>query len=660
MRYVRKIGLLARFSVLSLVLIAALGVGLAYILRSQIRANALGNAQGSAQRIAELGIRPQLEPRDLKRGLSAKRARKLRRAVGPTIRSGELRDLRIWNRDARVIWARDRALIGKKLEADEGLRSALRGRAKSHAEGEEEGEHGSAGGGGGLLEVYVPLRFSTARPPAGAFEIYLPYAPVAASIRDDTRNLYLALLGGLVLLYLGLFRIVASASRRLRRQADENRHQALHDALTELPNRMLFNDRVGKAVRVARRDRSGGAVLLMDLDRFKEINDTLGHQKGDALLREVGNRLHETMRESDTVARLGGDEFAVLLPSVSDAAAAGEAAERIFACLEQDFVIDEIPVDLDASIGIALYPLHGDEVNTLLQRADVAMYEAKRSHGGHEIYSPEKDPYSPVRLAMVGELRRALRNKELLLHYQPKIDVASNEVHGVEALVRWQHPEHGLLPPSEFIPMAEHTGLIRPLTEYVLSAALGQCRQWQEAGLDLTVSVNLSTRSLLDPNLPDIVTRLLASRAVPPSLLELEITESTIMMDPDHAIDVLRRLDAMGVALSIDDFGTGHSSLAYLRQLPVKELKIDRTFVANMTSNPGDAFIVRSAIDLSHHLGLRVVAEGVEDQDTLVALADLECNLAQGYQISRPVAAEELEQWLGGRVVPAVSAHRVA
>ena len=589
----RKLGLLGHFSVVSLVLIAVLGVALAQLLRSQIDNRALRNAEQSAEQVARIGIQPQLSPEDLERGLAPQRLRDLDAAVREDLSTGNLAGLRVWNRDGRVVYADEGTLVGQQLQPSEGLRTALNGTTSSHKEAAEEAEEETAEDGeaatfkGELLEVYVPLTFPGDARPAGAFELYLPYAPVAATISDDTRSLYLVLLGGLLLLYLGLFRVVQGASKRLRRHAAENKHQALHDALTGLPNRTLFHDRIEQALRRSRRERVLGAALLIDLDRFKEVNDTLGHQKGDLLLKDIGARLRASLRDSDTIARLGGDEFGVLLPSLDSAAGAVSAAEKIRAALEADFYIDGLPVHVDASVGIALYPQHGDDVDTLLQHADVAMYEAKRTHSGHEIYSVEHDPYNPVRLAMVGQLRKGLAESEVLLHYQPKIDLETGKVVGAEALVRWQHPDRGLILPAEFVPMAERTGLIKPLSRYVLDRALAQCHEWREAGLDLRISVNLSARNLLDPTLPEDVTKLLTKWSIPVELLELEITESTIMIDPKRAMEVLARLHAMGIGLSIDDFGTGYSSLVYLKELPVNELKIDRAFVARMASNGG-------------------------------------------------------------------------
>jgi diguanylate cyclase len=442
----------------------------------------------------------------------------------------------------------------------------------------------------------------------------------------------LGLLAGCWLLLLGY-------QRRIK-------HQALSDALTGLPNRTLLHDRTGQAIRQADRELSPTALVLIDLDRFKEVNDTLGHHYGDQLLVQVGQRLQAALRQVDTVARLGGDEFAVLLPRIASAEGAVAVARKLQAALEEPFPLDGLTVDVEASIGVALYPEHGNDPEELLQRADIAMYTAKETHTGFVLFDPKQDQHSPKRLALLGELRRALEQRQLLLHYQPKVDAHTGRVLGVEALVRWQHPDHGLVPPGEFIPLAERTGLITPLTHYVLDEALRQCRQWHDAGHELTVAVNVSARRLLDLQFPDEVADLLAHHQVPTRLLVVELTESTIMADPVHALEVLSRLNAMGVQLSIDDFGTGYSSMAYLKSLPVHELKVDRSFVSQMISNSNDAVIVHSTVDLGRNLGLRVVAEGVEDALTLQQLDLLGCHAVQGYHISRPVAADELLSWL--------------
>jgi diguanylate cyclase (GGDEF)-like protein len=387
-------------------------------------------------------------------------------------------------------------------------------------------------------------------------------------------------------------------------------------------------------------------VAIIDLDRFKEVNDTLGHQAGDRLLIEAGRRLRRTLGASDTIARLGGDEFALILPRVRDGRDAAAVAARIAEALGDPVSLDGVLIQLDASVGIALHPDHGDDPGTLLRHADVAMYEAKRDQAGHLLYSTAYDPYSPDRLGLVAELRRALDDRALVLHYQPKVSVDGGVLHGVEALVRWPHATRGLIAPGEFIPLAEHTGLIRPLTVHVLELALAQCRRWLDDGLAIPIAVNISARSLLDEAFPDELAAQLHAAGVPPELLELEVTESSMLESPERARVLLDRLSAMGVAIAVDDFGTGYSSMAQLKALPVRRLKIDRGFIAAMGEDDRDAFIVRSAIQLGHDLGMAIVAEGVEDERTLQALHGLGCDAAQGFYIQRPVAPEQLADWL--------------
>jgi diguanylate cyclase len=450
-------------------------------------------------------------------------------------------------------------------------------------------------------------------------------------------------------------------SQAVQRKAFEAlQHQALHDGLTGLPNRTLLRDRTGQAIRLADRELVPAALLLIDLDRFKEVNDTLGHHYGDQLLVQVGERLRAPLRKVDTVARLGGDEFAVLLPKIANPQGAVEVARKLQAALEEPFTLEGLALDVEASIGVALYPDHASDPEELLQRADIAMFAAKETHAEFVVFDPKLDQHSPRRLALLGELRRAIEDEQLLLHYQPKVDARSGQVLGVEALVRWQHPEHGLVPPGEFIPLAERTGLIGPLTHYVLERALRQCRQWLQQDHELSVAVNVSARRLLDLSFPDEVSGLLTTWEVPAGLLVVEITESTIMADPAHALQILGRLHEMGVQLSIDDFGTGYTSMAYLKALPVHELKVDRSFVSQMTSSSSDAVIVRSTVELGRNLGLRVVAEGVEDSLTLQSLEALGCDAVQGFHVSRPVPAEDLIHWVEQQRVigPSSQVHR--
>ena len=422
-------------------------------------------------------------------------------------------------------------------------------------------------------------------------------------------------------------------------------HQALQDSLTGLPNRDLFRERVAAALDETRSGSEGLIVMIFDLDRFKEINDTLGHQSGDQVLRLLAQRLRTVMRDTDTVARLGGDEFGVLAPGTADSDTALQLAARVQRAMERPFVVSGLTLEVEASIGIAVSPEHGDDVETLLRHADVAMYLSKETHHP-ELYDRDHDHYSPDRLALVGELRRAIDEKQLVVYYQPRVELATGAARCVEALVRWDHPERGLLGPGEFLPLAQHTGVVRLITRYVLDAAIRQCRAWRDLGLDVSVGVNLFSRDLLDGGLPDEVGRLLAANVLEPRRLELEITEDTILADPARTAVILEQLGARGIALAIDDFGTGYSSLSYLKRLPVDVLKIDRSFVSRMEVDEDDAIIVRSTIELGHNLGLIVVAEGVENQETLVRLAELGCDTAQGYHLSRPIPAEKMTEWL--------------
>jgi diguanylate cyclase (GGDEF)-like protein/PAS domain S-box-containing protein len=437
------------------------------------------------------------------------------------------------------------------------------------------------------------------------------------------------------------------AERELRRLSDLNRHQALHDDLTGLPNRAYFGQKVERAIRAAEVDGTQLAVLLMDLDRFKEINDTLGHRYGDLLLMELARRLQSVIRSGDIVARLGGDEFGLLVCGLGDAHADLEhALEGILAALDQLFPVDGLPLHVEASIGIARYPEHGNDVDALLKRADVAMYVAKETGATHTVYAAALDHHDTASLTLLSELPRALRNRELVLRYQPKLDVRTGELAGIEALTSWQHPTRGLITPGEFVQAAEKTGLIQPFTRYVLDEALSQVRRWEREGLRLDVAVNLSMRNLHDTALPGDIERLLERCELSGERLTVEITESAIVSDPGRTTDVISQLRSLGVGVAIDDFGTGYTSLGYLARLAITQLKIDRSFVLSMDRDADDASIVRSIITLGHDLNLEVVAEGVETKAIYDQLARLGCDTIQGYWLSYPLAPDELAEWV--------------
>jgi diguanylate cyclase (GGDEF)-like protein len=464
----------------------------------------------------------------------------------------------------------------------------------------------------------------------------------SAAERDAARTL--AGLAALALANARLHEETLTSLRRVEEQATASRHLARHDPLTGLPNRREFTERVQEAVEVP--GCGPCAVLMVDLDRFKEINDTLGHDTGDAMLRVIAQRLASRLRPGDLVARLGGDEFGLLLPGVVEVEVARSRAREVGRALSEAVTLNGVTLDVEASVGVALSPLHGEDATALLQRADVAMYAAKGARSGEEIYSTQHERFSAGHLVLVGQLRAALEREELILHYQPKVRMADDALAGVEALVRWQHPERGLLSPGDFIPLAEHTALIRPLTRYVLERSLRQRRRWLELGLDVPIAVNLAVRQLHDLAFPGEVAGLLEEWGLGGTGIEFEITESTLMFNPTRALAVLRDLRALGVRIAIDDFGTGYSSLDYLKRVPADVLKVDRSFVLGMGTSRPDEMIVRSTIELAHNLGLEVVAEGIETEAAWRTLRDLGCDLGQGYHLGRPAPAHELTAWI--------------
>ncbi len=630
----RRTSLLVRFGLASGFLVLALGLVLASVLASTVQERALMQSERTAISVARLAVQPLLTRSDFESGaVGAARQGRLASALRTVTADSTVEEVRIFSRDGSLLFSDLDGPVEGASHTLPALESALDGEVTAIPRSD------------GLAEVYVPVQMTGAdgEPEVlGAYQIYLPYGPVEAQVSDDVQRLVTWLVIGLAVLWLGLFQLMASASRRLREHARENERLAQHDALTGLPNRTLFVKRARDVVVGAERTGSAAAVLLADLDRFREVNDTLGHHIGDRLIAAVGSRLRDQLREMDTVARLGGDEFAVLLPRLSGADDALIVADRLISSLRSPFFVDGIVLEVDVSVGVALFPDHGRDVARLLQCADVAMYAAKSEHLGVAVYDADLDVNTPSRLALYGELRRAIEEDQLTLHYQPKVELVSGRVTGVEALVRWDHPERGLLQPDEFITVAEQTGLIRPMTMRLLATALRDCRKWRSAGQQLTVAVNLSVRSLLDDELTTEIAELLSSLRLPASALELEITETTAMVDPARAMLVLNQLRRLGVGLALDDYGTGHSSLAYLDELPVDTLKIDQSFVHAMDGSTHDTTIVRSTIDLARNLGLRVVAEGVDTEAALRQLAQLGCDAAQGFWLAGPVPAADV------------------
>ncbi len=574
-------------------------------------------------------------------------------AVRSGLDDGVLARLKVMDVDGTLVYTDDGRRLGKRLSGA-ALRTALGDEVTSEF-AHIDAAHQQEDGLGRLLEVFVPLHSADGGAVVGVAELYLPYDKVQQGVADDVRRLVVVLLLGLGLLWLVLFRLVDRASRRLLRESARNEHQALHDALTGLPNRTLLFDRTERALAAARRARHDTTVLLLDLDRFKEVNDTLGHHNGDRLLCQIAERLAASLREADTLCRLGGDEFAVLLP-LTGLDGATTTAARLVEALTPPVELDGLSVAVAASIGIACSPEHGDGAGELLQRADVAMYRAKQSSGHVAVYCAERDTYSPDRLSLLGELHTALQDEQLVLYFQPKSDVETGRLVGFEALVRWQHPTRGLVPPDVFIPLAEHTGLIDALTPWVLERALAACGSWTQS--DLSVAVNVSVCNLVDEGFPDVVAGLLARSGVAASQVVLEITETSLLADPETAMGVLLRLKQAGVRLSIDDYGSGYSSLAYLQQLPVDELKIDRAFVRDIAVHERDRAIVRSTVELGRSLGLKIVAEGVEDPGAWDALAGLACDELQGYYLCRPMPELEVAAWTSAYTPLGLSAAR--
>mgnify|MGYP001581601345 CR=1 FL=1 len=460
---------------------------------------------------------------------------------------------------------------------------------------------------------------------------------------ESTRLLMLVLGGSAAGLGLGIAFVVI---RNANKQADSLQHQAMFDNLTNLPNRVLFADRLQQTALIARREKRAFGLFAMDLDRFKEINDTLGHHIGDQVLQHVAACTRSCLRESDTVARMGGDEFTILLATVSGQEGAVAVAKKILKAIGEPLMIAGRSLEIGASIGVVIFPQHGDDLDALMRQADAAMYAAKQAQSGYRVYSDDLGHGADDRMALQGELRQAIANNELVLHYQPKIDFSAAQVSGVEALVRWQHPVHGLMAPDTFIPLAEQTGLIKPLTRWVLITALRQCEEWYRTGISLSMSINVSAISIQDPEFPDQMAKLLEEFNVPTSQIELEITETAVMSEPVRAVECIRKLSTLGFQIAIDDFGTGYSSMAYLKELLVAKIKIDKSFVKDMASNHNDAVIVRSTVELGHNLGLKVVAEGVEDQAAWDKLKGLGCDSAQGYYMSRPLPSVDFLAWL--------------
>jgi len=633
--------LVLRFAVCTCVALSLAAAAILMVVRHLVTVQAERSATTHVRVIANSTLRDSLLPSDFKHPVTSSRRAVLDKIFQVRVLDEGVLLAELYDKSGRVTYSTDHRLVGRKSGAEIGhLTEALNGTVRGDATKLSDADARSRK----VLRTYAPVAVTGGVGVVALFQDYEPIARAAATTFLPTAGILEA---ALILLFITLLPILRRVTVRIRRQMEEIEHRALYDQLTGLPNRHLFRDRVDQSILRSLREQTSATVMFLDVDHFKEINDTLGHEAGDTLLQVLAERLRAEMRASETLARLGGDEFAVLCDgSATDASL---LAERLHSALHGAVTVRDFPLEITMSIGVATFPEHGKDADNVLRHADVAMYQAKETRAGTAVYDSEQDLNDEARLVLAGELRRAIENEELVLHFQPKAELESGRIVGVEALVRWQHPERGFIPPNEFVPIAERTGLIKQLSRYVIAAALRQCSEWRASGLDLHVAVNLTIPDLLDLELPDLIEALLEETGVRPDQLELEITETTILADPFRVRQVLARLNEMGLRLAIDDFGTGYSSLAYLRRLPVHTIKVDRSFVMDMCKNASDATIVRSTIDLGRNLGLEVVAEGVETQEAWEALRALGCTLAQGYLISRPLPAGELTELLTDR-----------
>jgi diguanylate cyclase len=633
--------LFAIYAAITFVPVFALGVVLAITFRADANQRGLAQGRSEAALIAQTAVEPLLDRQPLSTGLSSSERAGLRRVVAGAVREGDVLRLRLRDLAGNVVFSDDGSGFGTRPE-DEAL-DASRGEqvARLTRTNSDPNDHGSRGVA--AVEIYLPLSSGSPAVRVGVLEIYLPYGPIASIVTAGLHRLYLDLAIGLTALYLLLFAITVSVSRGLRREVAINAFLAHHDPLTDLPNRALFLSRAKAAVPRALRARQPMTIAIIDLDHFKVINDTLGHQSGDRLLTELARRVSKNMRPHDTVARLGGDEFGLILRDLPDPE---QALFRLRDAIEGEVDIRGLPLSVQASIGFVTVSEASTDVNTLLQHADVAMYAAKAHHAGVVRYTPELDHYDSADLTLVGELRHAISAGELVLHYQPQADIGTGGIRAVEALVRWQHPTHGLLFPDRFLPLAEQTDLIDKLTEWVLATALTEIRDLGTPESELAVAVNVSGRSIGRADFATRIIEAVGAFDVPPERLIIEVTETALLTDPARAVVVLTELARAGVAVSIDDFGSGQTSLGYLSALPVRELKIDRSFVTDMLENAAHGAIVRSIVDLGHNLSMRVVAEGIETEDALTTLRECGCDVAQGFLLGRAMPAADLDRWL--------------
>jgi len=698
----RRLSLTRYFVVVSLVSVVALGLALVWVSSSVMRQQAVRLGTVTATSVSAYAVAP-VTAEDFRTGILDDATHDAVAAATAGFKD-KLVELRLWSSDGRLMYS-------TAENTTTGLPDTTRYenvRASGQPDARLITDVRSMPGGQALasterpvLDVYVPVRAGDTASPdtavgtqpkdaiVGAAEVMIDQTVSQQALADAVRTVTLVVVAGLVLLWLLLFRTVHTTSRRLQATALENARLALLDSLTGLPNRRLLADRMRRGIDQARDEGTRVGLVLLDIDRFKDINDTLGHDRGDELLEQVADRMRESLRDEDIVARLGGDEFAVLLPDVRTVANAERLAQRIRALFTTPFRLGGMELHVEPSLGVACLPDHADDASSLMRTADVAMYSAKVHRTGVAVYDPEEDHSSPARLELLGDLHRALdeqgagpdaaaaaaadallddvpdepapaepahvdplvlasddeRMRQLEMYYQPKVDLSSGRVVGLEALVRWRHPVHGMLLPSSFIPLAEQSGLIHVLTAFALRESVRQLAEWRTKGRTTPVAVNLSAHDVATGAVVDLIERLLAEYEVPASLLQVEITETALIADTSRVVPVLERLSALGVKVAIDDFGIGNTSIAQLRELPVNDLKIDRLFVSDLRDDnrEGSQLVVQAMVDLAHSFGLRVIAEGVEDAETAAILARLGVDQAQGFFYAHPSPAGEVE-----------------
>lgn len=638
------------YVVVSMVPIAILGGVLVWHDQESGDSRALDHARSQAEVIMQMAISPALDTRPLSEGLTAVELSRLWAATDLAIYSGSLNAIRLRSFTGEVVFADDGARTDPLSVKSPEFQAAVHG-------GESALVTSAPSGSGQQVILVVRQVVPNATGQAtGILQVYLPYQPIAATIHREQQQTQLYLAGGLAVLYLVLGAVTWTTTRRLRQYADEQTHQARHDSLTGLPNRSWFQERVDAELQQLG-DGHCGAIVLVDLDHFKEVNDTVGHHAGDQLLRIVAERLSENLRTDDVVARLGGDEFGMLLPGLAMRNDAFSLLRDVQRRLGEQIHIGDFALTVEASFGVAFYPAHGTELTALLHNADTAMYHGKRGSDRIVVWQREMATAPSNWHLIRTELDRAIAEDELDLYYQPKVDLGSGSTREVEALVRWNHPVRGMVLPGDFIPVAESSMLIHPLTSWVLRRALNDQRAWRACGAPWSVAVNISAHNLESRHFADEVIALLREFDVAPRDLTLELTETAIAADNVQAEETVARLAGIGVRISLDDFGTGNTGLQQLRHRPLSEVKIDKIFVKNLASNSGDRDLVTAMVDIVHRVGARVVAEGVEDAICAGWLTSLGCDFGQGYFYNKPARWSDLLRVHAAQVaVPASAA----